>query len=182
MELCFLKAVVSRLCKEQKERLCRLLQCEKLIEPTATKSFREDILAKISGVKTEKCQRSERTGFFGYHCGSPDILVRYKGQSILIECKILRPGKEFEIRNSFGQIIEYSLNFDCQEACILIFDVREKCFDLFSKDSQGLLNKWFVDKFGINNLPERRKDEIKLSIVRIFPHKKKYVDMECYVI
>ena len=182
MESCFLKDVVNRLCKEQKERLCRLLQCEKLIEPTAAKFFREDVLAKICGVDIKKCLRSERTGFFGYHCGSPDILVRYKGQSILIECKMLRPDKEFEIRNSFGQIIEYSLNFDCQEACILIFDVREKCSNLFSENSQWRLNKWFVDKFRIKNVPGGINKKINLSIVRIFPHKNKYVDMEYYVI
>lgn len=182
MELCFLKAVVNRLCKEQKERLCRLLQCEKLIEPTATKSFREDILAKISGVKIEKCQRPKKTGFFGYHYGIPDILVKYKEQRIMIECKILRPGKEFEIRNSLGQIVEYSLETKCQEACILIFDVREKCSNLFSENSQWRLNKWFVDKFRIKNVPGGINKKINLSIVRIFPHKNKYVDMEYYVI
>lgn len=108
-------------------------------------------------------------GLFGYTYKSSDVALKLGESKLLIEIKRIKSDSDgFQIRNAFGQLVEYLLEGNWGEAIVLIVDLRKNSSDYFGADDRGTLNKWFAGLFSLKDCPNNKLSKVELSVVRIF--------------
>ena len=117
----------------------------------------------LGEIEMPKCEKA--TGFFGYAINPDDVMFDYNGKKILLECKVLRDSKQYEVRNAFGQLLEYLIFskvdghiFD--EGYVVLLDERKKQTSIFDKQ-----NRWYVKLFQGQVWEDR---PIGISAMRIY--------------
>jgi len=119
---------------------------------------------KISGVGKPACKKAK--GFFDWSLRPDDVQCCYNDKLILIECKVLRDTRQYEVRDSFTQLFEYlvfsksnGVFFD--EGCVVIFEERNSCTPVFDGEKKSL-----PSIFKCHRMWNGRR--IKMSAMRIY--------------
>jgi len=103
---------------------------------------------------------SESTrGFFGYRHKSSDIAFTLDEKNCLIECKVLKDKKEYEVRNGLIQLVENAQDEKWKEAILLVFDQRVEKFNFFDDENEKTVK--FVDN--VQMLLSAR-----ISVIRVY--------------
>ena len=141
---------------------------KQVCERCLTNIFQEEVLDKaVAFSSVSKPNGRNSLGFFGFKPRPDDLEVEFEGKKVLIECKKMSKDSLWEIRNSFGQTLEYLLQGKWEEGCIIIFDLRDESNDLFDDSDAGKINKWFVNKFTMNGVPLDNCKAIRRSVACI---------------
>lgn len=183
----YVKEKIRTLDVKYKNVFCNALKarsCERCL----TKLFKKEVLDPL-GIKSSSPskRRDCKLGFFGNETSPDDLQVQYDDKSILLECKILTDKSETisGVRNSFGQLLEYLLCSQWQEGCVVIYDERdfknEEDGSLFNDSICGQLNKWYVNKFTMQNVPcGNVNHDMMISAMRLYSNGND-LNAECYM-
>lgn len=170
----YLQAKIQSVPPEEKAKFAECLACG-CGEEGLTKSFAKHILDHLDGKELRVIpwpeKRQPRSGFFGEGCKPDDLQVEHAGKKVLLECKLLKDAKNYDVRNAFSQLVEYLLPMEWDEGCVVLFDIRKKCHDnVFSGSNVAERNCWFVNRFSMDGCPleegTERKD-ILISAIRV---------------
>ncbi len=149
--------------------------------------FKSNVLETITGISNVDFVRNTSVkGLFGGNPRPDDLEITYMDNKILLECKVLGDKSESrsDIRNSFGQVLEYLLSPNWRAGYVVIFDTREVAGsdsgNLFTESGNATqeendrvkLRLWYAKLHTMKDCPVPIKNDwekVIISAVRIYP-------------